>query len=237
MNWGKVGFDPGHYEGINAGPNGYYEGNVMLKLGLLLKQKGFYITREDGRDITLIERVRRAKAAGCDTLVSLHTDWIPPDSPKSTEGTMVIYSINKPGDKEPAEYIGREIAKALGTIFRGLYTRRSTTDPSKDYYGILRHSVNLGLRYAFIVEHCNHGQLAYDTDAKLKKIADCYERIFKGESKVFNDFDKVSSWAKDAVKKVKEAGIMVGDGEGNFNPQKPVTREELAVVISRILES
>lgn len=236
MNWGKVGFDPGHYEGINAGPNGYYEGNVMLKLGLLLKQKGFYITREDGRDITLIERVRRAKAAGCDTLVSLHTDWIPPDSPKSTEGTMVIYSINKPGDKEPAEYIGREIAKALGTIFRGLYTRRSTTDPSKDYYGILRHSVNLGLRYAFIVEHCNHGQLAYDTDAKLKKIADCYDRIFKGESKVFNDFDKVSSWAKDAVKKVKEAGIMVGDGEGNFNPQKPVTREELAVVISRILE-
>lgn len=236
MNWGKVGFDPGHYDGANAGPNGYYEGNAMLKLGLLLKQKGFYITREDGRDITLLERVRRAKNAGCDTLISLHTDWIPPNDPKSTEGTMVIYSFNKPGDKEPAEYIGREIAKALGIGFRGLYTRKSTTDPSKDYYGILRHGVNYGLKHVFIVEHCNHAQLAYDTDTKLQKIVDCYERIFKGESKVFNDFDKVSPWAKDAVKKVKEAGIMVGDGEGNFNPQKPITREELAVVVSRILK-
>ena len=233
MNWGKVGFDPGHYAGVNVGPNGYREGDVMLKLGLLLKQKGFYITRDDGKDITLKERVRRASAAGCDTLISLHTDWVPPENPKSTEGTMVIYSFNKPEDKEPAEYIGREIAKALGIGYRGLYTRKSTTDPSQDYYGILRHGVDYGLRHVFIVEHCNHAQLAYDTDAKIKKIADCYEQIFK---EVYKDFDKVSPWAKDAVKKLKEAGIMVGDGDGNFRPQGTVTREELAVVIAKLLK-
>ncbi|NLG89537.1 MAG: S-layer homology domain-containing protein, partial [Clostridiaceae bacterium] len=50
------------------------------------------------------------------------------------------------------------------------------------------------------------------------------------------DFDKVANWAKDAVKKVVDKGIMIGDDQGFFNPLQPCTRQELAVIVSRLLE-
>jgi len=50
------------------------------------------------------------------------------------------------------------------------------------------------------------------------------------------DFEQVANWAKEAVKEVIEKGIMIGDDKGFFNPAMPVTRQELAVVISRLLD-
>lgn len=50
------------------------------------------------------------------------------------------------------------------------------------------------------------------------------------------DFDQVANWAKDAVKMVVDAGIMIGDDQGYFNPLQPCTRQELAVVVSRLLK-
>lgn len=41
----------------------------------------------------------------------------------------------------------------------------------------------------------------------------------------------VSGWAEQAVEHVKETGAMVGDGNGKFRPQSPVTRQELAQVL------
>ncbi len=49
----------------------------------------------------------------------------------------------------------------------------------------------------------------------------------------FKDDAKISSWAKEDVKKVSDAGIMVGDAKGNFNPKAYLTREEAAVIIAR----
>lgn len=54
--------------------------------------------------------------------------------------------------------------------------------------------------------------------------------------RMFGDFDKVSDWAKDAVEKLNKLGIMIGDTQGNFNPQQPITREEMAVIIDRLIE-
>ncbi|MCG8484451.1 MAG: glucosaminidase domain-containing protein, partial [Clostridia bacterium] len=54
--------------------------------------------------------------------------------------------------------------------------------------------------------------------------------------KMYNDFDKVSDWAKDAVEELKKQGILEGDPNGNFRPKKAITREELAVVINRVLK-
>ncbi len=41
----------------------------------------------------------------------------------------------------------------------------------------------------------------------------------------------ISSWARKAVEHIKETGNMVGDERGNFRPQSPVTRQELAQVL------
>lgn len=43
-------------------------------------------------------------------------------------------------------------------------------------------------------------------------------------------------WSAEAIRKCKDAGLMVGEPDGNFYPARPVTREELAAVIARGLK-
>jgi subtilisin family serine protease len=57
-----------------------------------------------------------------------------------------------------------------------------------------------------------------------------------GGDNMFADIDKVSAWAKNSVIKVETLGLMNGDNLGNFNPKNPITREEFAVVIDRLLQ-
>ncbi len=57
-----------------------------------------------------------------------------------------------------------------------------------------------------------------------------------GNDLKFKDEKNISNWAKDAIKKVSDAGIMNGDDLGNFNPKNNITREEVAVVIARLLD-
>lgn len=52
----------------------------------------------------------------------------------------------------------------------------------------------------------------------------------------FNDSDKISKWAKDAVDNVTDLGLMKGVGNGHFDPQGTVTREQLAVVLDNALK-
>lgn len=50
----------------------------------------------------------------------------------------------------------------------------------------------------------------------------------------FPDVDEYSEYA-DAIAYVNETGIMVGDNKGNFNPNKSVSRAEMATLICRML--
>lgn len=52
----------------------------------------------------------------------------------------------------------------------------------------------------------------------------------------FKDSNKISKWAQEAVEKVSDAGIMVGDDKGDFNPKANLTRQEAAVILARILD-
>ena len=52
----------------------------------------------------------------------------------------------------------------------------------------------------------------------------------------FADSSEISSWAKDYVKKVTEAGLMVGDANGKFSPKAFLTREQAAVIIAKLIE-
>jgi hypothetical protein len=173
MNFGKTGFDPGHYAGQNAGPGTYREGDVMLKLGLMLQQKyGSFLTRTDGKGLSFPVRAAKAKTAGCNTLISLHTN-----APEVAKGILVLSSIKRSEDEDMAEYIGKELAKAMGISFRGIRTRTSIHSPTQDYYGMIRNPVNQGIEHVFIIEHGSHWEMAVDTDKKLSAIVECYGRI------------------------------------------------------------
>ena len=50
------------------------------------------------------------------------------------------------------------------------------------------------------------------------------------------DYDNIANWAKESVMNLVDMGIMIGDDQGQFNPQAPITRQEVAVVINRLLQ-
>ena len=50
----------------------------------------------------------------------------------------------------------------------------------------------------------------------------------------FPDVDDTADYAE-AVEFVNELGIMIGDDKGNFNPDKTVTRAEMAAIVCRML--
>lgn len=56
----------------------------------------------------------------------------------------------------------------------------------------------------------------------------------KSEENVFSDVGK-DSWAYDAIKFVKDKGLMNGYKDGQFYPNQPITRAEFAVVIERLI--
>jgi uncharacterized repeat protein (TIGR02543 family) len=63
-------------------------------------------------------------------------------------------------------------------------------------------------------------------------------RIFnfvKTSDKKFPDVD-ANAWYADIVSKSVAAGIVKGDNLGNFNPNSPITRQEAAVILSRVFD-
>ncbi|MBR6806825.1 MAG: S-layer homology domain-containing protein [Clostridia bacterium] len=52
----------------------------------------------------------------------------------------------------------------------------------------------------------------------------------------FKDADKISSWAAVGVEATRKAALITGDANGNFNPQSPATRAEIATIVVRYTE-
>lgn len=50
-----------------------------------------------------------------------------------------------------------------------------------------------------------------------------------------NDYSNISDYAKTAVSVMYENGLLQGDDNGNFNPQNPATRAEVAMIFYRLL--
>ncbi|MFA7637389.1 MAG: S-layer homology domain-containing protein, partial [Monoglobales bacterium] len=53
----------------------------------------------------------------------------------------------------------------------------------------------------------------------------------------YGDKDDISNWAVEGVKKAVSAGLFKGDDKGNINPQKSLTRAELATILLRLTNS
>ena len=57
----------------------------------------------------------------------------------------------------------------------------------------------------------------------------------KEEADMFVDVAD-NAWYAKAVEQAAKLGLMTGDGNGNFRPEEPVTRAELATVVARLME-
>lgn len=159
-----IAIDAGHFPNdVNGGKQGYKEGVYMMKLAkMLVSELQKYpeikpvLTRTDADDknpnnnVSLIERSRRAAAAGAFALYSLHSNA------GGGTGTEVFYSLKMPGDKPHAADLSAGIAAALGIKNRGAKTRAYPNTSSTDYYSVIRETLKLGVKHAFLIEHAFH---------------------------------------------------------------------------------
>ncbi len=67
-----------------------------------------------------------------------------------------------------------------------------------------------------------------------------FRRIGAGQGttaeNAFADSSQIADWAKEAVSYLKNAGILSGDEQGNFNPWNATTKAEIAKVVCSVLE-
>lgn len=204
-DWLYITLDPGH-GGNGAGGSdsgavsstyGYHEADLVLKIGLYLKQEletyrhvHVDMTRSDSygtsatAPLSKVEnRVLFAAEKNSDLLVSLHLNS---SASKSPHGAEVLAS-NGNYRSELADVIdgvGTKILTQLGMLGiqnRGLVKKSSqdgTTYPNgklADYYGIVRYGVKNNIP-SMIVEHCfisndSECQQFLSSDAKLQALA------------------------------------------------------------------
>lgn len=63
------------------------------------------------------------------------------------------------------------------------------------------------------------------------------EKLEKGEGKTFADSEKISDYAKEAIKHLSAAGIANGTDTGEIMPLDATSRAEVAAMLARILET
>lgn len=237
-DWLYITLDPGH-GGNGAGGNdpgaisstyGYHEADLVLKIGLYLKQEletyrnvHVDMTRSDSygtsatAPLSKVEnRVLFAAGQHSDLLVSLHLNSSPSQSARGAE-VLVSNGNYRPEIADVLDGIGRDILmqlKNLGIYNRGLVKKSSqdnTLYPNgelADYYGIVRYGVENNVP-SMIVEHCfissnSECEQFLSSDAKLQAIAQA------------------------------SAGWVNGVSAGEFQPNGTLTRAAFVTMLGRM---
>lgn len=237
-DWLYITLDPGH-GGNGAGGNdpgaisstyGYHEADLVLKIGLYLKQEletyrnvHVDMTRSDSygtsatAPLSKVEnRVLFAAGQHSDLLVSLHLNSSPSQSARGAE-VLVSNGNYRPEIAKVLDGVAGNILaqlKNLGIYNRGLVKKSSqdnTLYPNgklADYYGIVRYGVENNVP-SMIVEHCfissnSECEQFLSSDAKLQAIAQA------------------------------DAGWVNGVGAGEFQPNGTLTRAAFVTMLGRM---
>jgi len=243
----KVCIDPGHggTQPGAVGPGGtmekYITLSVALKLRDLLKSRGIDVimTRETDKDVRTAKQPNELQArcdvankAGADYFVSIHCNAS--DDPKA-HGTETWFSAKDNKSQVLANNIQRELVKQIQRANRGVkignyYVTNSTKMPA------------VLVELAFISNPVEE-QLLRNDEFKRK----CALGIANGilvtigkepieeVKKLFNDVT-TNHWAYKYIKELYDLGIVQGDNNGNFNPDKPATKAEVATMIAKLYE-
>lgn len=236
----KIYLDSGHGgEDPGAVANGYLEKDFTLQISLYQKQ--------------------RFEAHGIEVIMS-RVDDVEPDlndrmlEARSLNSLSISNHINAGGGKgfevwksvrfntDWPEMIINEIVN-LGIKSRGIKTKPSTKYPGYDYFAMNNTYPTEGIivEYGFIDSD--------DINVLVNKWEEMAEAVVKatveylgikyyeiGGNNMFNDINNVSDWAKESVSKLEDLGILKGDENNNFNPKSGINREEVAVLLNRLLQ-
>lgn len=180
--------DPGHgqFGNKHTTAEGFYEGTQNFKLvsmlSDLLRSKGFDVvsTRERVEDDPSLEQ--RGKLAGelsADMFISIHSNAPGANNPNysAVRGSEVFYSVSDPEpNAEIALMLNRAVVEAMGTVDRGIKTRRYPGAEHLDYYSVVRNAALSGCKRAFLIEHGFHtnpeDSAVLQSDEGLMRIAE-----------------------------------------------------------------
>ena len=71
---------------------------------------------------------------------------------------------------------------------------------------------------------------------KNYKLVRNFDALKVKEAVEFTDAAMISDWAKDKISIVQQIGLMEGRADGSFDPKANVSRAEIAVIITRLLD-
>lgn len=230
----KVFLDPGH-GGKDPGAvgNGLQEKDIILpvtlKTGAILKQHGLNVLYSRTTDIFvgLSERARMANAAKANIFVSLHCNAA------TNIGARGVETYNYPGSVQGAK-LARAVQDSL--VQSKIFSHNRGVKVAN--FAVLRESI----MPAALVEL---GFISNAQDAQILKgcQADMAQAVAKGILSYLGlavnkggvaeggTKEQPSAWAKDAWEWAKRKGYFDGT-----RPQDNITREELAVIIQRLVD-
>ena len=199
MSRGLIVLDAGHGKLGNPYPlmEGCFEGtrNFLLAgyLRHALEARGFTVLLTRNRiedDPSLEERGKLAGDNHAILFLSLHSNApgpaTLPEDYDNVRGSEVYYSVSDEARNSTlALALNDAVVRTMNTADRGIKTRRSTEDPSIDFYSVLRNSVASGCKCAVLVEHGFHTNRA---DAAFLTDEDCLARLACAEAEVIDKF-------------------------------------------------
>ncbi len=238
----KICIDPGH-GGKDPGAvgNNLQEKNLTLVIGKkvveLLKVQGLSVilTRDSDRYIGLTME----RTPACDISVSIH---INAGGGQGLETWVSLY--NRPAEsKKLGQAIQDNILRRVPFENRGLKNKRNSAG-NADYLYMLRQAKGVP-----VLVEC--GFIDSAADAKILLSEDNQRKIAEGIAagimqyygiqaiqevlSMFKDVPK-NHWAASSIERLAKLGIIAGDGSGNFNPNQPITRAEVAALLDRVLK-
>jgi N-acetylmuramoyl-L-alanine amidase len=235
---GHGGSDPGA-----VGVNGLYEKtvnrDVALKLKAELERMGYRVllTSDTDRTMSLSERVRFKEENGADIFVSVHANFYPNADVK---GSMVLYydrdypqedypasaemAALTPLSKQLALLVAESMSNKAGTVNLGIV-------PSAVYVARYGTMPSILVETAFLSNPADAANLA-DEAFRARLASGIAEGIYRFLPP--NGFSDIGGhWAKDAIVRLKEAGIVEGSGDA-FSPDRPLTRAEFLTMADRL---
>ncbi|GAA3408352.1 N-acetylmuramoyl-L-alanine amidase [Paenibacillus hodogayensis] len=238
---GHGGSDPGA-----VGVNGLYEKNVNIsvarKLRDLLTEQGYDVTltRDSDDYISLSDRVAMTNKEKPDLFVSVHANshtnanasgslvlYYDKDFPQASYPSSEEMAALTPQSKRLASLVQQYMVAKTGFADNGLV-------PSAAYVIRMGQVPSILVETAFLSNASDAARLA--DDSVRQKLAD---GIAKGVAAYLpltlpGGFSDIAGhWARDAIVRLKEKGLVEGDG-GAYRPDKPMTRAEWLTIADRL---
>lgn len=206
-------------------------------------------TAPGDKDAPLSDRAKIANKAKADLFISIHYNAFDGKFGTNKGGIETYHLPGSVKGKKLAECVHKFLIQGTPLIDRGVKSANFHLLRETNMPAILIEAGFMDVKLEAILMQDKTYQL--ETAKEIAKgVCDYYgvqyisegakeaflEPIKPNRINMYSDLENCTSEALKAIEVVNKSGIMVGYPDGSFKPKQNITREEVAIVISRIWE-